>query len=404
MVTTVFSVDQMSSKSVAPLPSFDMSHEIDVAINKCQLHGFEFGICTASKLPVLMKAPFSTLLKEKKCFFDNCLHHDIAKAVVSFNASETRCAQSFSMDEILAMETTAHKMRWTACVEPDAKTRAERFETAFNMYERACIAWRIVGVNDNISNLKRLSQSATKPTLFTPLPNAHQYPDECKRSLSHSFAGMALCALMGQQMPLRFFSAVSVAVGWEPFHPIELASVLRLHLLIMARHTLHVKSLTYQNGNGILLELGHELAPDLDQLLDACEAMTAIVVMYHRMNEMIMIPLALRVGSPDLLLHERELIRASRPWNEVEHLAVAINRRIEDRISGVIPDPLVGSLSQTHIVGGRFLERVCAACGRWDRFGPKPTFSRCGGCRMVYYCSKACQVSDWKQHKPACKA
>jgi len=31
------------------------------------------------------------------------------------------------------------------------------------------------------------------------------------------------------------------------------------------------------------------------------------------------------------------------------------------------------------------------------------TSSRCEKCKQVYYCSKECQVGDWKLHKPACK-
>ena len=29
---------------------------------------------------------------------------------------------------------------------------------------------------------------------------------------------------------------------------------------------------------------------------------------------------------------------------------------------------------------------------------------KCNGCRMAYYCGKACQAQHWKQHKPVCKA
>jgi hypothetical protein len=29
---------------------------------------------------------------------------------------------------------------------------------------------------------------------------------------------------------------------------------------------------------------------------------------------------------------------------------------------------------------------------------------KCSGCRMAYYCGKACQAQHWKQHKPVCKA
>uniref|UniRef100_A0A6C0I0E5 MYND-type domain-containing protein n=1 Tax=viral metagenome TaxID=1070528 RepID=A0A6C0I0E5_9ZZZZ len=28
---------------------------------------------------------------------------------------------------------------------------------------------------------------------------------------------------------------------------------------------------------------------------------------------------------------------------------------------------------------------------------------RCGKCQKAYYCSKECQVENWKTHKPACK-
>ncbi len=31
-------------------------------------------------------------------------------------------------------------------------------------------------------------------------------------------------------------------------------------------------------------------------------------------------------------------------------------------------------------------------------------FKNCGGCRIASYCSKKCQIHDWKSHKAACKA
>lgn len=44
----------------------------------------------------------------------------------------------------------------------------------------------------------------------------------------------------------------------------------------------------------------------------------------------------------------------------------------------------------------------CASCAR------PPTgmerFLKCGGCRLVYYCSHTCQKRDWKWHKAACQA
>ena len=49
-------------------------------------------------------------------------------------------------------------------------------------------------------------------------------------------------------------------------------------------------------------------------------------------------------------------------------------------------------------------ENMCRWCSKSEsRDGAKLT--RCGGCLRVYYCSKACQVRDWKEggHKQLCK-
>ena len=39
---------------------------------------------------------------------------------------------------------------------------------------------------------------------------------------------------------------------------------------------------------------------------------------------------------------------------------------------------------------------VCAACGKTG------AQSRCSACRKVAYCSRSCQKSHWKSHKPEC--
>ena len=44
---------------------------------------------------------------------------------------------------------------------------------------------------------------------------------------------------------------------------------------------------------------------------------------------------------------------------------------------------------------------VCRGCGRAP--GAAVTLKQCVGCKAVSYCSKECQKSDWKQHKPMCK-
>ena len=44
------------------------------------------------------------------------------------------------------------------------------------------------------------------------------------------------------------------------------------------------------------------------------------------------------------------------------------------------------------------MERLCP-CGNW---GPALLFKKCGKCKDIYYCSKACQVADWAKHKLHC--
>lgn len=49
-------------------------------------------------------------------------------------------------------------------------------------------------------------------------------------------------------------------------------------------------------------------------------------------------------------------------------------------------------------------KKVCFACKRNEN-GGNQTLLKCGGCKVVSYCSKECQVKDWKQggHKQVCK-
>jgi hypothetical protein len=50
-------------------------------------------------------------------------------------------------------------------------------------------------------------------------------------------------------------------------------------------------------------------------------------------------------------------------------------------------------------------KKVCFTCKRSEN-GSDQTLLKCGGCKAVSYCSKECQVKDWKQggHKQVCKA
>jgi len=47
---------------------------------------------------------------------------------------------------------------------------------------------------------------------------------------------------------------------------------------------------------------------------------------------------------------------------------------------------------------------VCVWCSKSAKQLPEGTkMKSCGGCRTVYYCSRACQTAHWPTHKSACK-
>jgi len=41
---------------------------------------------------------------------------------------------------------------------------------------------------------------------------------------------------------------------------------------------------------------------------------------------------------------------------------------------------------------------LCEKCGK-----SATTTKRCGGCKLVRYCSQECQLQDWRAHKVDCK-
>jgi hypothetical protein len=47
-------------------------------------------------------------------------------------------------------------------------------------------------------------------------------------------------------------------------------------------------------------------------------------------------------------------------------------------------------------IGFDFIPIRCVPCG-------KITLKKCGCCKRSYYCSRECQVEDWKEHKLECK-
>merc|ERR1711933_610028 len=47
-------------------------------------------------------------------------------------------------------------------------------------------------------------------------------------------------------------------------------------------------------------------------------------------------------------------------------------------------------------------KRLCLNCGA-SRAANGDSLSQCSRCKCAYYCSRDCQVKDWKEHKNLCK-
>merc|ERR1712058_211705 len=57
---------------------------------------------------------------------------------------------------------------------------------------------------------------------------------------------------------------------------------------------------------------------------------------------------------------------------------------------------------KTHNILGKTLALLkCANCGILEK--SEKQFKKCSRCGFVFYCSKVCQRSDWKNHKKVCK-
>ncbi|KAF8983907.1 hypothetical protein BGZ46_009258 [Entomortierella lignicola] len=62
-----------------------------------------------------------------------------------------------------------------------------------------------------------------------------------------------------------------------------------------------------------------------------------------------------------------------------------------------------GSVSAPQVVDPNGM-KTCAAKSCENKEQKKEEFQRCGGCKKRYYCSRLCQVNDWKEgHKKDCK-
>jgi hypothetical protein len=125
-----------------------------------------------------------------------------------------------------------------------------------------------------------------------------------------------------------------------------------------------------------------------------CAARNDVKSVIH-LTEMVILPFFLRSKDPKLrALYEVEL----GIWDPVISKSLA---KIPPKLISTV-DSMVNRFSggfgvmKAKFLGESFVEKVCKVCSKGIN-GEK--LFRCGGCGKVYYCSKECQLIDWKDHK-----
>jgi hypothetical protein len=125
-----------------------------------------------------------------------------------------------------------------------------------------------------------------------------------------------------------------------------------------------------------------------------CAARNNVKSVIH-LTEMVLLPFFLRSKDPKLrALYEVEL----GIWDPVISKTLA---KLPPKLMTTV-DSMVSRFSggfgvmKAKFLGDSFVEKVCKVCSKGIN-GEK--LFRCGGCGKVYYCSKECQLADWKDHK-----
>ena len=348
----------------------------------------QFGVAPGTNVPLVIKAPLD-IPEEASfvCFYGTPWKKDLSAMHSVFATIEPRVLSlfdsparhdEFTGQQLLSIESAGHALRCAAAFEVDGDKRFVMFSKAYQIYEGFLLAVCHSSLRCIVESMRR---DLTKITLFQPVSDMSRIPAAGRRMISHSLAGMAMCALMGSWSAIKFASLVSAAVVWEEGRPLELACTLRMLPLIFRKDKVSVP------GQGLM---------DTDTFISMLFSTGEIFGVHQTITEKILLPTTLRVDRRDLFQLELASVD-SKTRDKCEQFAVAIHERGIERLNS----PAALTKVRTRVVDGTILERNCAACNVWDRTGRNHL--RCSVCVMVYYCSKECQVSDWKQHKKTCK-
>jgi hypothetical protein len=258
---------------------------------------YEFAISKKSKLPVLVISPHGSV-----GLFAPCITWSAEVGRIYAQLQELPVLRAGDIPEA---EIVAHTLRGSALSQANAGRRTELFERAYALYRSILLQCAHSSLTAILNDEAILSK---KTRVFTPVPDLHQMPVIVRRLISHCLGGMALCALMGKRNPIIFFCLTSMAIGWEPSHPLELANFLRLNLLLTGRFHLGLVKIKGR------VEFANLSAKEADALMGS--PLMSIPDVYKDMNKNLVLPEVLRHGSEAMMERERELI-PTEEWDKV---------------------------------------------------------------------------------------
>ena len=301
--------------------------------------GYEFGICPVSGYPIPVRVQLE--LDETNayvCLYGNPMKKDLSAqyAVLEHIQKTKPVPQKFTSQQLFSIETVAHYFRYFAILNHDPRNTKTYFNKAYKLYKSALLHCGVDSITQMVSSgeKKAIRVAPTAPV---------QLPAELHRHISHSFAGMALCALMSDgSHPEIFFNMASSALAWERNRPLELFNFLRIQCLMV--------------GNKYILTRSYPVIYAMNRLA---------------------YPLVSSSGNGALIEAEKALVGAAN-WDALQSEAL-------DNV----------------VVDGKLTDRICSMCGTMGV--NSPDFFRCSGCKLVYYCDKLCQKEDWALHKKLCR-
>ena len=259
---------------------------------------YQFGISEESNLPMLATSPDDSV-----GVFTSFARDPLPNIMEELARLEA--LPMLQADDLQTAEVLAHGIRSFALLVASPTDRAALFGRANALYRSilvACPHPSLLAVIDDARTMSR------KFVVVSPVPDMLSIPAVIRRLVAHCLAGMALCALMGQSNPSLCFGFASAAVSWEPERPLELASLLRIQVLLTGMFHL---GLIQRRPDGQFVVIG-------GQELQALQGspLLRIPAVYMAMTKMIVLPAVMRHGTATMLQREREIVPEEQ-WEEV---------------------------------------------------------------------------------------